>query len=70
MHHGSAYRRVQPHLIKSYLQEPLSALTREEVMGDTPVAVTKFETKSHNSPDEVRTPKKTRVGSLDFRVTH
>jgi len=30
-------------------------------MVDTPVAVTKFETKSHNSPDEVRTPKKTRV---------
>jgi mannose-6-phosphate isomerase-like protein (cupin superfamily) len=30
-------------------------------MADTPVAVTKFETKSHNSPDEVRTPNKTRV---------
>jgi hypothetical protein len=30
-------------------------------MADTPVAVTKFETKSHNNPDEVRTPKKTRV---------
>lgn len=30
-------------------------------MGDTPVAVRKFETKSHNSPDEVRTPEKTRV---------
>jgi hypothetical protein len=30
-------------------------------MDDTPVAVTKFETKSHNSPDELRTPKKTRV---------
>ena len=28
---------------------------------DTPVAVTKFETKSHNSPDEVRAPNKTRV---------
>ena len=27
----------------------------------TPVAVTKFETKSHNTPDEVRTPKNTRV---------
>jgi hypothetical protein len=30
-------------------------------MADTPVAVTKFEAKSHNSPDEVRTPDKTRV---------
>ena len=30
-------------------------------MTDTPVAVTKFETKSHNTPDEVRTPKNTRV---------
>ena len=30
-------------------------------MADNPVAVTKFETKSHNSPDEVRTPNKTRV---------
>jgi hypothetical protein len=30
-------------------------------MGDTPVAVRQFETKSHNSPDEMRTPKKTRV---------
>lgn len=30
-------------------------------MADTPVAVRKFETKSHNSPDEVRTPNKTRV---------
>lgn len=27
----------------------------------TPVAVTQFETKSHKSPDEVRTPDKTRV---------
>ena len=27
----------------------------------TPVAVTKFEVKSHTSPDEVRTPHKTRV---------
>lgn len=27
----------------------------------TPVAVTKFETKSHSSPDEVRSPPKTRV---------
>jgi quercetin dioxygenase-like cupin family protein len=27
----------------------------------TPVAVTNFESKSHNSPDEVRTPDKTRV---------
>lgn len=27
----------------------------------TPVAVTKFEVRSHNSPDEVRTPDKTRV---------
>ena len=30
-------------------------------MADTPVAVTKFESKSHSSPDEVRTPNKTRV---------
>lgn len=30
-------------------------------MADTPVAVTKFETKSHNNPDEVRAPDKTRV---------
>jgi mannose-6-phosphate isomerase-like protein (cupin superfamily) len=30
-------------------------------MADTPVAVTKFETKSHNTPDEVRAPNKTRV---------
>lgn len=30
-------------------------------MADTPIAVTKFETKSHNNPDEVRTPNKTRV---------
>jgi len=27
----------------------------------TPVTVTKFEAKSHNSPDEVRTPDKTRM---------
>ena len=27
----------------------------------TPVTVTKFETKSHSSPDEVRSPPKTRV---------
>ena len=27
----------------------------------TPVAVTKFEVRSHNSPDEVRSPDKTRV---------
>ncbi len=27
----------------------------------TPVSVMKFETKSHNAPDEVRTPSKTRV---------
>ena len=27
----------------------------------TPVAVTRFETKSHNSPDETRTPAKTKV---------
>jgi quercetin dioxygenase-like cupin family protein len=27
----------------------------------TPVAVTNFETKSHNSPDETRSPDKTRV---------
>jgi mannose-6-phosphate isomerase-like protein (cupin superfamily) len=30
-------------------------------MADAPVAVTKFETKSHNNPDEVRAPNKTRV---------
>src|SRR6476620_4781204 len=30
-------------------------------MADTPVAVTRFETKSHDSPDEVRAPSKTRV---------
>ena len=30
-------------------------------MADTPVTVTKFETKSHDSPDEVRAPNKTRV---------
>ena len=27
----------------------------------TPVAVSKFEVKSHDSPDETRTPSKTRV---------
>ena len=27
----------------------------------TPVVITKFETKSHNSPDEIRRPDKTRV---------
>ena len=27
----------------------------------TPVVITKFETKSHNSPDEIRRPNKTRV---------
>ncbi|MBA3998211.1 MAG: hypothetical protein C0489_04465 [Candidatus Accumulibacter sp.] len=32
----------------------------------TPVAVTKFEVKSHDSPDEVRTPQKTRVEILRF----
>jgi hypothetical protein len=30
-------------------------------MADTPVVVTKFETKSHSSADEVRAPTKTRV---------
>lgn len=30
-------------------------------MANTPVSVTKFEIKSHDSPDEVRAPKKTRV---------
>jgi hypothetical protein len=30
-------------------------------MTDTPVAVKKFEMKSHSSPDEVRSPEKTRV---------
>ena len=30
-------------------------------MTTTPVAVTRFEAKSHSSPDEVRTPSKTRV---------
>jgi quercetin dioxygenase-like cupin family protein len=32
----------------------------------TPVTVTKFEVKSHNSPDEVRTPNKTRVEVVQF----
>lgn len=32
----------------------------------TPVAVTKFQVKSHNSPDEVRTPNKTRVEVVQF----
>lgn len=32
----------------------------------TPVAVTKFEVKSHDAPDEVRTPQKTRVEILRF----
>ncbi|MDE2584259.1 MAG: cupin domain-containing protein [Betaproteobacteria bacterium] len=27
----------------------------------TPVVITRFETKSHNSPDEIRSPSKTRV---------
>lgn len=30
-------------------------------MAETPMNVTKFEMKSHNSPDEVRAPDKTRV---------
>lgn len=32
----------------------------------TPVAVTKFEVKSHSTPDEVRTPSKTRVEVVRF----
>jgi quercetin dioxygenase-like cupin family protein len=32
----------------------------------TPVAVTKFQVKSHNAPDEVRTPNKTRVEVVQF----
>ena len=32
----------------------------------TPVSVTKFEVRSHNSPDEVRTPNKTRVEVVQF----
>ena len=32
----------------------------------TPVPVTKFQVKSHNSPDEVRTPDKTRVEVVQF----
>lgn len=32
----------------------------------TPVTVKKFEVKSHNSPDEVRSPSKTRVEVLQF----
>lgn len=32
----------------------------------TPVAVSKFEVKSHDSPDEVRTPQKTRVELVRF----
>jgi hypothetical protein len=44
---------------RSRVSKPSSR--EERPMADTPVAVTKFETKSHNSPDEVRTPNKTRV---------
>lgn len=32
----------------------------------TPVTVKKFEVKSHNSPDEVRSPSKTRVEVVQF----
>ena len=32
----------------------------------TPVSVTKFEVRSHNSPDELRTPNKTRVEVVQF----
>ena len=32
----------------------------------TPVPVTKFQVKSHNSPDEVRVPDKTRVEVVQF----
>jgi quercetin dioxygenase-like cupin family protein len=32
----------------------------------TPVTVTKFEVRSHNSPDELRTPNKTRVEVVQF----
>lgn len=32
----------------------------------TPVNVTKFQVKSHNSPDEVRTPNKTRVEVIHY----
>jgi hypothetical protein len=32
----------------------------------TPVAVSKFETKPHNTPDEVRSPDKTRVEIVRF----
>jgi hypothetical protein len=42
--------------------KPFEGSNEEETpMAETPVAITKFETKSHNSPDEVRTPNKTRV---------
>src|SRR4051794_15433504 len=34
---------------------------REDIMAEAQVSVTKFESKSHNSPDEVRSPSKTRV---------
>ena len=33
----------------------------------TPVAVTSFDVKSHNSPDEVRTPSKTRVEVVQLK---
>ncbi|MEO6399100.1 MAG: cupin domain-containing protein [Tepidiformaceae bacterium] len=33
----------------------------------TPVAVTSFEVKSHNSPDDVRTPNKTRVEVVQLK---
>lgn len=36
-------------------------VNKEEEMATAPLAVTKFVTKSHASPDEVRTPSKTRV---------
>lgn len=32
----------------------------------TPVTVNKFEVKSHNSPDEVRSPSKTRIEVVQF----
>ena len=49
-------------LVDSTCNKPFEGFNEEETpMADTPVAITKFETKSHNSPDEVRTPNKTRV---------
>src|SRR5829696_1856357 len=40
----------------------VSAIRNEEdARMSTPVTVSRFETKSHDTPDEVRTPEKTRI---------